>query len=163
MRQFIIIRGPPGIGKSKISEHLISKLGGTKAHYFSLDQQEEFDQNIQTALTRDLTVGEMFFGDSHTTRPEQWLSKFNDYCKVSFILYASFDTCYKRARTRPEYSDYSEEQYKELYYGFKFLCLFNVFNQYAKVREIWINTEHRDPSNIAEEIADMFLEICGQS
>jgi hypothetical protein len=56
MRQFIIVRGPPGIGKSKISEYLIGKLGGG-----SLDQQEGFDQNIQTALTKDLTVGWMFF------------------------------------------------------------------------------------------------------
>jgi hypothetical protein len=36
--------------------------------------------------------------------------------------------------------------------------LFNVFNQYAKVREIRINMEHRDPSSIAEEIADMFQD-----
>ncbi|PWU81228.1 MAG: hypothetical protein DLM72_08210 [Candidatus Nitrosopolaris wilkensis] len=25
---------------------------------------------------------------------------------------------------------------------------------------IWINTERRDPSSVAEEIADLFLEIC---
>jgi hypothetical protein len=131
MRKFIIVRVPPGIGKSKIFEYLISKLEVTNAHYFSLDKQEGFDQNIQTALTKDLIVGEMFFGDSYTTRPEKWLNKFNEYCKVSFILYVSFDTCYRRARTRPEYTDYSEEQYKELYREVKFLCLFNVFNQYV--------------------------------
>ncbi len=64
------------------------------------------------------------------------LKQINEYCKVSFILYASFDTCYRRARTSPEYIDYSEEHYKEPYYGVKLLCLFSVFNQYAKVREI---------------------------
>jgi hypothetical protein len=61
MRQCIIMRGPLGIGKSKISGYIISNLGGTNAHYFSLDQQEGFDQNIPTALTKDLTVGGMFF------------------------------------------------------------------------------------------------------
>jgi hypothetical protein len=55
------MRAPLGIGKSKISEYIISKLGGTNAHYFSLDQQEGFDQNLPTALPKDLTVGGMFF------------------------------------------------------------------------------------------------------
>jgi hypothetical protein len=31
-----------------------------------------------------LIIGEMFFGDSHTTRPEEWLNKFSEYCKVFY-------------------------------------------------------------------------------
>lgn len=86
MRRFIILRGPPGIGKTKISEYLVLTFGKAKTHYFSLDQQEGFEQNIQTALTKELVIGEMFFGDSHTTRPEQWLNKFSEYCKASFDI-----------------------------------------------------------------------------
>ena len=29
---------------------------------------------------------------------------------IYYILYNSFDTCYMRARTSPEYIDYGEEQ-----------------------------------------------------
>jgi thymidylate kinase len=96
----------------------------------------------------------LFFGNSHTTRPEEWLSKFNDYSKISFILQIPFDISYKRAKNRPEYENYTEERYRVLYYGFKFLCLFNVFNRYAGVKEFCINAQ-ADPSSVADKIVEM--------
>jgi hypothetical protein len=98
-----------------------------KARILYLDKIEEFDTMMERALESDYVIGELFFGNSRTTRPELWINKFTDHAKISFILQASFDICYKRAKNRPEYTDKSEEQYKVLYYGFRFLCLFNVF------------------------------------
>jgi hypothetical protein len=60
---------------------------------------EEFDLNVQKALGSEYVIGELFFGDSRTTRPEEWLNKFANYIKISIILHASFDTCYERAGT----------------------------------------------------------------
>jgi thymidylate kinase len=109
---------------------------------------------VQQALSKEYVIGELFFGNSHTTRPEEWLSKFNDYSKISFILQIPFDISYKRAKNRPEYENYTEERYRVLYYGFKFLCLFNVFNRYAGVKEFCINAQ-ADPSSVADKIVEM--------
>ena len=114
MRYLIILRGPPGVGKTTVSRHIINRLGPNKAVILYLDKIEEFDLNVQKALSKEYVVGELFFGDSHTTRPEQWLSKFNGYSKISFILQIPFDVCYHRAKTRPEYTNYTEERYRGL-------------------------------------------------
>jgi thymidylate kinase len=145
-----------GVGKTTISRHIINRLGQNKAAILSLDEVriKEFDLNVQQALDKEYVVGELFFGQYHTTRPEQWLSKYNDYSKISFILQIPFDICFQRAKTRPEYENYTEEQYRVLYYGFKFLCLFNVFNQCARVKEFCINAQ-TDSSSVADKIVEM--------
>jgi len=91
---------------------------------------------------------------THTTRSEHWLSKFDNYSKISFILQIPFDACYQRAKTRPEYANYTEERYRVLYYGFKFLCLFKTFNQYVGVKEFCINAQS-DSSSVADKIIEM--------
>ena len=154
MRYLIILRGPPGVGKTTVSRHIINRLGPEKAVILYLDKIEEFDLNVQQALNKEYVIGELFFGNSHTTRPEQWLSKFDNYSKISFILQIPFDACYQRAKTRPEYANYTEERYRVLYYGFKFLCLFNVFNQYVGVKEFCINAQS-DSSSVADKIFEM--------
>jgi thymidylate kinase len=156
MKYLIILRGPPGVGKTTVSRHIINRLGPKKAVILYLDEvrTEKFELNVQQALSKEYVVGELFFGNSHTIRPEQWLSKFNDYYKISFILQIPFDTCYQRARTRQEYANYTEERYRVLYYGFKFLCQFNVFNQYAGVKEFCINAQS-DSSSVADIIVEM--------
>jgi hypothetical protein len=69
-------------------------------------------------------------------------------------MHASFDTCYERAKTRPEYADKTEERYKVLYYGFRFLCLFNVFNLGGIVKEVCINAQ-RDPVSVADGVLEV--------
>ncbi len=154
MRYLIILRGPPGVGKTTVSRHIINRLGPKKAVILYLDKIEGFDLNVQQALSKEYVVGELFFGNSHTIRPEEWLSKFDNYSKISFILQIPFDTCYQRAKTRQEYANYTEEQYRVLYYGFIFLCQFNVFNQYAGVKEFCIDAQS-DSSSVADIIVEM--------
>jgi thymidylate kinase len=151
MGYLIILRGPPGIGKTTVARDIKNRLGANKAFILYLDKIEEFDLNVQKALGSEYVIGELFFGNSRTMRPELWLNKFTGYVKISFILHASFDTCYERAKARPEYADKTEEQYKVLYYGFRFLCMFNVFNRCDLLKEICVNAQ-RDPVNLADTI-----------
>jgi len=83
MGYLIILRGPPGVGKTTVSRHIIKRLGPNKTDILYLDKIEGFDLNVQKALDSEYVIGELFFGDSHTTRPEQWLNKFADYSKIS--------------------------------------------------------------------------------
>jgi thymidylate kinase len=155
MRYLIILRGPPGIGKSTVAEHIKNRLGANKTFILYLDRIEEFDTNVQKALRNEYVIAELFFGNSRTTRPELWLNKFTDYAKISFVMDASFETCFERAKNRPEYLDRSEEEYKVLYYGFKFLCLFKVFNQYGAIKEKCIKAQ-----NDLATVADNILKLC---
>ena len=98
MRYLIILRGPLGIGKTTVANDIINILEAKKAVILYLDRIEEFDLNVQKALGSEYVIGELFFGDSRTTRPEQWLNKFADHIKISIILDASFETCYERAK-----------------------------------------------------------------
>jgi uridine kinase len=67
MRYLIILRGPPGAGKTTVSRHIINRLGPEKAVILYLDEvsTEEFELNVQQALSKEYVVGELFFGNSH--------------------------------------------------------------------------------------------------
>lgn len=65
MRYLIILRGPPGVGKTTVSRHIINRLEPGKAVILYLDKIEEFDLNVQQALSKEYVVGELFFGNSH--------------------------------------------------------------------------------------------------
>ena len=65
MGYLIILRGPPGVGKTTIARHLTDRLGSDKAVILYLDKMEEFDLNVQEAFGSEYVIGELFFGDSH--------------------------------------------------------------------------------------------------
>jgi len=95
MGKLIIIRGPPGIGKTTIANTLIAKLD--KAFLLRLDETriDLFQAYLTCAMKYENVIGEMFFGNSHTTNPSDWLSFFPDekYEKVSVLLTASLEDC----------------------------------------------------------------------
>jgi MoxR-like ATPase len=88
MGYLIILRGPPGIGKTTVVMDIKNRLGSNKAFLLYLHKMEEFDLNVQKALRSEYVIGELFFGVSRTTRPELRLNKFTRYAKISFILHA---------------------------------------------------------------------------
>ena len=95
MRKLIIIRGPPGIGKTTIANALIAKLD--KGYLLRLDETRTdlFQSYLTCALKYENVVGEMFFGNSHTTNPSEWLSHFSNekYEKLSVLLTGSLEDC----------------------------------------------------------------------
>lgn len=74
MGKLIIIRGPPGIGKTTIANTLIAKLDN--AFLLRLDEIriDLFQAYLTCAMKYENVIGEMFFGNSHTTNPSEWLS-----------------------------------------------------------------------------------------
>ena len=61
--------------------------------------EDKFESNMIVALDKEFVVGEMHFGDGHTTEPEMWIRRFRekDYKMLSVVLRVCFDTCVKRA------------------------------------------------------------------
>ena len=76
MGKFIIIRGPTGVGKTTIANALIAKLG--QGYLLTLDEirSDLFQAYLTCAMKYENIMGEMFFGNSHTTNPSEWLSYF---------------------------------------------------------------------------------------
>ena len=75
--------------------------------FLNLDEviQDKFNENISRALKHDIIIGEMHYGDSHTTEPRQWIEKFDKKYKIlSVVLIVGFEECVKRAVSRKEHS-----------------------------------------------------------
>ena len=93
----IILRGPPGSGKTEVANHILSKLGISRENAFlDLDEvtQDKFNENILRALKHDIIIGEMHYGDRHTTEPRQWIEKFDKKYKIlSVVLIVGFEEC----------------------------------------------------------------------
>lgn len=100
----------------------------------------------------------MFYGNSHTTDPMGWISKFreHEYKILSVILHASKETCFERCRNDNNTGRDPINKQKELvnryYDDFYQRERTNPFAQAAGVEEIVVNTEHRTLNAIAEEI-----------
>ena len=82
MRRLVILRGPQCSGKTEISEELKERL------------DERFKYSLNEALNKkyNYIVGELNYGDSHTTDPMRtWLQRFKDKdfqtTIVSCVLY----------------------------------------------------------------------------
>jgi tRNA uridine 5-carbamoylmethylation protein Kti12 len=103
MRILLILRGPPGSGKSEVRKSLKTTLGMDN-ELLDLDQviPEKFEDNLNQALKHDFVVGEMHYGNGHTTDPELWINRFKEkkYKILSIVLQVSLDTCVKRAICR---------------------------------------------------------------
>jgi len=94
MRVLIILRGPPGSGKSEVATALKESAGRSNYELLDLDQiiENKFESNMVVALDKEFVVGEMHFGDGHTTEPEMWIRRFRekDYKMLSVVLKVCF-------------------------------------------------------------------------
>ena len=99
MRYLLILRGPQCSGKTEISEKLkerLHKIEPKKQTYFlKLDEinTDRFEYVLNEALKQKYkyVVGELNYGDSHTTDPiRTWLLRFKDkdFEILSFVLEA---------------------------------------------------------------------------
>lgn len=157
-KQLIIIRGPTGIGKSAVSKALMKRLEIDKNEPMNLDQihADLFEPDIRSWLEKKNAVAEMYFGDSHTTNPEEWLNRFRQrgFKIISVVLEASLETCFERVKIREKHTFQTLDEYKSHYDGFQLIQRNNLFNSKAKVKEIIINTEKRTVESIVDQILD---------
>ena len=156
----IILRGPAGCGKSKVYEGLKNKLSiGTC--FLNLDEinKEPFEKNIENALEYECVIGEMFYGNGHTTNPVSWIKRFNnkDYKIFSFILKASIETCLQRCRNdnknKRSYAYQEYNQHKLDHYKFYNCSECVNFAKNANIDEEIIDTETKS----IEEVVDIIF------
>jgi len=154
MPYFIILRGPPGSGKTYLANYMMSHLNIRREDsLLNLDEVRpyKFDENISRVLKHDIVIGEMHFGNSHTTEPRKWLEKFEKRYKIlSVVLIVGFEDCIKRAVGRDEYpldTFDAINQYFQFYTKYQ-----KIFNSKAQVKEIQLNCEDKTLQQLQEEI-----------
>ena len=158
----IILRGPAGSGKSTVSKGLKNKIKIQKpidSYLLNLDEIREivFESYMKEALEYECVIGEMFFGDEHTTTPETWINRFKEknYDIFSFILKASKETCFERckndknnARSSVNRTQSKIYEYHDQFYNHK---EFTEFAKKAKIYEEIINAESK-PDQVVDTI-----------
>src|SRR5438132_4233013 len=162
----VILRGPAAAGKSTISKALIRRLGSDAA-YLHLDIIEseynpasttQFRTSLTNALRHKYVVGEMFYGDSHTTNPK-WLEEFRKraYCIVSIVLGVTFATSYERWNKDP--SRNHNEDIKPDFDRFAQRQKSDIFAKASGLKEVLIDTENKTIEIICDEIVAKINEI----
>jgi hypothetical protein len=88
----IILRGPQCSGKTEVSQRLSDTLGEKRTYLLKLNEinTERFKKALNEASDKGYkyVIGELNYGDSHSTDPRTWLQHFKDrhYQIVSFVL-----------------------------------------------------------------------------
>ena len=95
MACLIILRGPQCSGKTEVSQRLretLDKKHKKRTYLLKLNEinTERFKKALNEALDKryKYVVGELNYGNSHSTDPRTWLQRFKDkhYQIVSFVL-----------------------------------------------------------------------------
>ena len=160
MRKLIITRGPPGIGKTTIANALIAKLD--KGYLLRLDETRTdlFQSYLTCALKYENVVGEMFFGNSHTTNPSEWLSHFSNekYEKLSVLLTGSLEDCLTGIirRKQPSHWTLPLDQIRIDYYDFytKYKPIFRCMVDFPEIEVN--NARTTNPNVVVEHILSVF-------
>jgi shikimate kinase len=163
LRYLILLRGPAGVGKSAIRKHLrrqFERLFGVgRVCLLDLDQvnSDRFEENMKQALTSTCVLGEMFYGNSHTTHPHSWMDRLKGYQRVSFVLEASAQPCFRRIVHRYEDPHYPNlDSYKERVYE-AHVKERNEFPKKAGIVEHRMDTEKSTEEETARTIGEMVL------
>ena len=156
MGKLVIIRGPPGIGKTTIANVLIAKLD--KGYLLKLDETRTdlFQAYLTCAMKYENVIGEMFFGNSHTTNPSEWLTNFpsGKYEKLSVLLTASLEDCINGIirRKQPSHWILSLDRIRTDYYDF-YTNYKPIFRCMIDFPEIEVNDSRTtNPNKVVEEI-----------
>jgi hypothetical protein len=96
---------------------------------------------VSLALDKEFVVGEMHFGNTHTTEPEMWIRRFKekDYKMLSVVLKVCFDACVSICREEhPLTPTDAINQFNLFYQKYQ-----NIFAHKTKVKEICVNNENK--------------------
>jgi hypothetical protein len=155
MALLVIIRGPPGSGKTEVGNALKHRLK-LNNQTLQLDEinPKRFDENISAVLHEEYVIGEMHYGNSHTTKPI-WLKKFieKEFRIISVVLQIKFETCIIRAIGRPEGSLIPLDAIKQY---FLFYAKYKqIFISESGIKEICIECDNKNAEQIADEIRNV--------
>ena len=160
MAYLIILRGPAGSGKSSVCKYLKSRLRNACSLDLDITGPDEdiFDKNVTSCLNYDYVIGMMFYGNSHTDHPQEWIGKFKarKFKILSVILKASKDECYQRCRDDPcpqrIHENRQEKRCNEYWDDFYRRENMNPFYKVAEVEEITIETKSKPYQQVGDEI-----------
>jgi hypothetical protein len=162
----VLLRGPQCSGKTEISEKLKERIDKIKhksqTYLLKLDEinAERLEYSLSEALNKkyNYIVGELNYGDSHTTDPMRtWLYRFKnkDYQRLSVVLEARKEVRLDRCRNDPKRSPF--DKIDEIFFNydsetFESLQREAVFQKESGIHEIILNTENKSASQVADEI-----------
>ena len=166
MKYLVILRGPHCSGKTEVSEKLKERLDEIKhknvTFLLKLDEinNERFEYFLNEALKKKYyyIVGELNYGNSHTTDPIiTWLHSFKDkdYQIVSIVLGARKEMRLQRCKKDPKRNPF--DKIDEMFFNhdserFERLQQDGIFQEKTGIYEITLNTENKPPSQVADEI-----------
>jgi hypothetical protein len=107
-------------------------------------------------------IGELNYGDSHSTYPRTWLQHFKDrhYQIVSFVLVGRNQVRLQRCKDDPKRSPF-DKIYESFFNHdseiFERLEYDRIFYKKSGLREITLNSENKSPSQVANEILRSIL------
>jgi hypothetical protein len=154
MKRLIILRGPMGSGKTKVGLYLLEALEDSALLDLDLNANGPI-QSIDESLGKKNVIGELFYGNSHTTDP-QWIKAFQerDYKILSVILNTKLETCINRVLVKRKDNRTSEEV--KQYYDFFHNNLKSIFKIRTGIEEISIDTDEKEPRQVGDEILGHF-------
>ena len=164
LRYLLILRGPQCSGKTEISEKLkerLHKIEPKKQTYFlKLDEinTDRFEYVLNEALKQKYkyVVGELNYGDSHTTDPiRTWLLRFKDkdFEILSFVLEARKEVRLDRCKNDPKRIPF--DKIDEAFFNYDsetFERFQHIFQEKSGIHQIVLNTENKSSSQVTDEI-----------
>jgi thymidylate kinase len=160
----IILGGPQCSGKTEVSQRLretLDKKYKKRTCFLKLNEinTERFKKSLNEALDKKYkyVVGELNYGDSHSTDSRTWLQRFKDkhYQIVSFVLVGGKQVRLQRCKKDPKRSPFDKidesffNQDSEIFERYEHE---RIFYKKSGLREITLNTENKSPSQLANEI-----------